>query len=140
MDLDNPVIKLCVEGTRAEFEGRIEDARILFMRAWEAARDDFDACVSAHYVARYQEDPEETLRWHQEALNRAHAAEESRVKAFYPSLYLNLGHAYEILGNQAEAQRYYDLASELGVVHQVGEHNQYEKSFRRYYRTGVRKP
>lgn len=131
MDLDNLVIKLCIEGTRAEFEGRIEDARSLFMQAWEAARDDFEACVSAHYVARYQEDPEEILRWNQEALNRAHAVEESKVKAFYPSLYLNLGHTYEILGNQAEAQRYYNLAAELGVVHQADEHNQSKKSFHR---------
>ncbi|MCL4301408.1 MAG: hypothetical protein KJ077_37250 [Anaerolineae bacterium] len=131
MDLDNPVIKLCVEGTQAEFEGRIEDARSLFMQAWEAARDDFEACVSAHYVARYQDDPEEILRWNQEALKRAHAVEESKVKAFYPSLYLNLGHAYEILGNQAEAQKYYKLAAELGVVHQADEHNPSKKSFRR---------
>jgi tetratricopeptide (TPR) repeat protein len=119
MDLNNPVIKLCIEGTRAEFEGRVEDARTLFMRAWEAARDDYDACVSAHYVARYQADPEEAFRWHQEALNRANAVADSSVQGFYPSLYLNLGQAHEMLGNQAEAQRYYNLAAELGVVHQV---------------------
>jgi tetratricopeptide (TPR) repeat protein len=123
MDLDNPVIKLCIEGTRAEFEGRIEDARALFMRAWEASRDDFDACVSAHYVARHQEEPEETLRWNQEALNRARAVKDGRVQDFYPSLYLSLGHSHEMLGHQAEAQRYYQLAAELGVVHQAGEQN-----------------
>ncbi len=121
MDLNNPVIKLCIEGTRAEFEGRIEDARTLFMQAWEASRDDFDACVSAHYVARYQEEPEEILRWNQEALNRAKAVEDGRVQDFYPSLYLNLGHSHEMLGHQAEAHRYYELAAELGVIHQGGQ-------------------
>ncbi len=55
MNLDNPVIKLCAEGTRAEFEGRIEDARTLYMQAWEASKDDYEACVAAHYVARHQE-------------------------------------------------------------------------------------
>jgi tetratricopeptide (TPR) repeat protein len=114
-------IKLCLEGIRAEFEGRIEDARILYSQAWEASRDDFDACVAAHYVARYQEEPEETLRWNQEALNRAKAVKDGRVQDFYPSLYLNLGHSYEMLGHQAEAQKYYKLAAELGVIHQGGQ-------------------
>jgi tetratricopeptide (TPR) repeat protein len=131
MDLNNPVIKLCMEGTRAEFEGRLEEARALFMRAWEASKDDFDACVSAHYMARFQEEPEEILRWNQEALNRAKAVGDDSVKDFYPSLYLNLGHAYELLGNQAEAKRYYRLAAALGAFHQAGGHNQHKKSSRR---------
>jgi tetratricopeptide (TPR) repeat protein len=128
MDLNNLVIKLCLEGTRAEFEGRIEEARTLFMQAWEASKDDFDACVSAHYMARFQEEPEEILRWNQEALNRAKAVGDNRVQNFYPSLYLNLGHSYEALGDQVEAQKYYKLAAELGIIHQVGEHNQHKKS------------
>ena len=37
MDLNNPVIQLCMEGTRAEFEHRIEDARILYEHAWAGA-------------------------------------------------------------------------------------------------------
>ena len=119
MDLDNPVIRLCAEGTRAEFEGRTNDARALFMQAWEASKDDYEACVAAHYVARYQESPEDTLRWNQEALSRANAVGDDRVKDFYPSLYLNMGYSYEVLGNQTEAQRYYDLAAELGFVHQA---------------------
>jgi tetratricopeptide (TPR) repeat protein len=117
------VIRLCIEGTRAEFEGRVRDARTLYLRAWEAAQDDYEACVAAHYVARHQERPEDELRWNQEALARANAAcaepgGEERVRSFYPSLYLNMGHSYERLGDQAEAQRYYGLAAELGFVHQ----------------------
>ena len=119
MDLDNPVIRLCAEGARAEFEGRIHDARTLFMQAWEASKDDYEACVAAHYVARYQESPEDTLRWNQEALSRANAVGDDRVIGFFPSLYLNMGRSYETLGNQTEAQRYYDLAAELGFVHQA---------------------
>jgi tetratricopeptide (TPR) repeat protein len=121
MNLDDPVIKLCVESTQAEYAGRLDEARALCMQAWEAARDDFDACVAAHYVARYQESPEETLRWNQEALNRADAVADGRVQDFYPSLYLAMGRSHEALGNQAEAQRYYHLAAELGVAHYVGE-------------------
>ncbi len=119
MDLTNPVIRLCAEGTRAEFEGRRDEACALYMQAWEAARDAYDACVAAHYVARCQEKPEEMLRWNQEALNRADAVGDDRIQSFYPSLYLNMGRAHELLGNQTEARRYYDLAAELGFVHQA---------------------
>jgi tetratricopeptide (TPR) repeat protein len=118
MDLDNRVIKLCIESTRAEFEGRLDRASALSMQAWEVSQDDYEACVAAHYVARYQKSPEEMLRWNREALDRANAVEDNRVEDFYPSLYLNMGYSYELLGNQDEARQYYDLAAELGVVHQ----------------------
>jgi tetratricopeptide (TPR) repeat protein len=118
MDTNNPVIQLCMEGTRAEFEHRPEDARALYQQAWEARTDDYDACIAAHYVARFQQSPEETLQWNQMALEHANAIHDERVKEFYPSLYLNLGQSHEILGNQAEAQRYYNLAADLGFVHQ----------------------
>jgi len=117
MDLDNPVIKLCIEGTRAEFEGRREEAHAMYQKAWEASKDDYEACVAAHYVARFQENPEDILYWNQEALKRADAVNDERVKDFYPSLFLNLGRSYELIGNQSEAQRYFDLAAELGILH-----------------------
>jgi tetratricopeptide (TPR) repeat protein len=117
MDLNNPVIKLCIDGTRAEFEGRVEIARSLYQQAWESSRDDYEACIAAHYVARFQASPEDSLYWNQEALKRADAINDDRVTDFYPSLYLNLGRSRELLGNQAEAQRYYGLAAELGITH-----------------------
>jgi tetratricopeptide (TPR) repeat protein len=119
MDLHKPVIKTCIEGTQAEFKGHIDEARRLYQQAWEAARDDFEACIAAHYVARHQDDPEKKLFWNQIALERADAVVDGRAQEFYPSLYLNMGHSYELLGNQGEAKRYYDLAAELGVVHRV---------------------
>ena len=118
MDTANTIIQLCMAGTRAEFEHRLEDARLLYGQAWEARTDDYDACIAAHYVARFQDSAEESLRWNQLALNHANAVNDERVKDFYPSLYLSLGRSYELVGNQGEAQRYYGLAAELGVVHQ----------------------
>ena len=118
MDTNNPVIKLCMEGTRAEFEQRLDDARLLYQQAWEARADDYDACIAAHYVARFQKTPEETLHWNQIALNHANAVHNERVKDFYPSLYLNLGQSYEALGDQVNAQKYYQFADDLGVPHQ----------------------
>jgi hypothetical protein len=117
MDLNNPVIQLCMEGTRAEFERRLDDARLLYLQAWDAHTDDYDACIAAHYVARFQETPEETLHWNQIALVHANAVDDERVKDFYPSLYVNLGHSYEAIDDQVNAQKYYQLAAELGLTH-----------------------
>jgi hypothetical protein len=117
VDLDNPVIKLCIEGTRAEYEGRFEEACTLYRQAWKASKGNFEACVAAHYIARCQKNPEDILYWNLESLNRANAVKNERVKDFYPSLYVNLGRSYELIGNQSEAQRYYELAAELGITH-----------------------
>lgn len=118
IDPENPVVKLCIQITQAEFQGRLEDARRLADQAWAASRDNYEACMAAHYVARFQESSQEKLRWNMEALRRAEAAGE-QVRDFYPSLYLNLGQSHELLGDQAEARRYYDLAARLGVQHSV---------------------
>lgn len=118
MDTFNPVIQLCMDGARAEFEHRPDDARALYGQAWEARSDDYDACIAAHYMARLQDTAEASLRWNQTALKHADAAGDERVGGFYPSLYLNLGKSYETLGNPSEAQKYYDLAAKLGVIHQ----------------------
>lgn len=111
MDPDNPVVRLCAEGMRAEMEGRRADARAAFLRAWEARSDAFEACIAAHYVARHQDTLEESLRWNAEALAQADAVGDDRVRGFYPSLYLNMGHSCEVLGDAAGAARYYDLAA-----------------------------
>jgi tetratricopeptide (TPR) repeat protein len=117
LDPNNPVIKLCIEGSRAEFEGKPDAARALYQQAWEASTDDYEACIAAHYMARHQEDPQDRFYWNKEALERAGAVTDSRVDFFYPSLYLNMGKSYELLGNQPEAQRYYALAARLGFTH-----------------------
>jgi tetratricopeptide (TPR) repeat protein len=117
MDINNHVIQLCIAGTQAEFKGQLEQARSLYQQAWEAAQDDYEACIAAHYVARFQEDPANRLHWNQVALDRALEVADGRVQEFYPSLYLNMGQSYELLGDQDEARHYYDLAAALGVIH-----------------------
>jgi hypothetical protein len=111
MDPNNPVVRLCADGMRAEGEGRPDEARALFMEAWSAQVDDYDACIAAHYVARHQETDRETLHWNEEALRRADAIPDDRVHGFYPSLLLNLAHSHELLGDVAEARRFYELAA-----------------------------
>ncbi len=94
MDANNPVVKLCVEGMQAEGQDRLEDARRLLTQAWEASTDDFEACIAAHYLARHQDSPVDTLRWNHEAVTRADAVGDERVREFYPSLYLSMGYSF----------------------------------------------
>lgn len=108
MDPNNPVVKLCAQGIEAEMQGRRGEARSLFLQAWELRQDDVDACVAAHYVARHQESPAETLRWNELALTHAIAAPANSIRSFYPSLYLNLGKSYEDLGDTSRARELYE--------------------------------
>ncbi|AKG52715.1 hypothetical protein DGWBC_0022 [Dehalogenimonas sp. WBC-2] len=110
IDVNNPVVKLCGEGIQAELAGRTTEAIELCTRAWEMRKDDYDACIAAHYMARYQENAEDTLKWNMRALEHA-AAVDKRVLGFYASLYLNVGKSNEDLGNLPEARHYYELAS-----------------------------
>jgi len=110
MDPNNPVVKLCAEGMQVEGEGRTEEAQQLFLHAWEMCQDDFDACIAAHFVARHRA-PAETLYWNEVALRHAKAVNDERVRAFYPSLYLNMGWSHEQLGELAQATNYYKLAT-----------------------------
>lgn len=119
MNLENPVIKLCIQGTQAEFQGNVEKARALYQKAWDMAQDDYEACIAAHYIARHQENHDDRLHWNQVALDKAKAVTDQSIQDFYPSLFLNMGQSYELLGNYPEAKRYYDLAAERGVSHQA---------------------
>ncbi len=112
MDPENPVVRLCVQGMQAEAEGRAEAARALFRQAWDARGDDYEACVAAHFLARHPDTPEDELRWNREALERADAVGDDRIRDFYPSLYLNLAYSHETAGDLAEARRLYALAEE----------------------------
>jgi len=111
MEPDNAIVNLCAAGMAAEAAGRGADARALFEQAWRACRDDFEACIAAHYVARHQATPEATFEWNERALRRAEAVGDDRVRAFFPSLYLNYAHSLERLGRIREACDYYGRAA-----------------------------
>jgi tetratricopeptide (TPR) repeat protein len=111
MDPNNPVVRLCAEGMELERAGRKDEAARIFAQAWEQSSDDFERCVSAHYVARGQTRPEENLRWNLVSLEHADLILDGRVDGFYPSLYLNIGWAHEDLGHRDEARTYYELAA-----------------------------
>jgi hypothetical protein len=116
MDPNNPIVKLCAAGMAAEGEGRRDDARASFEQAWAESRDDFEACIAAHYVARHQATPAAKLEWNRTALERADRVGDARVGGFYPSLHLNLAHSLEKVGETAAACAHYAKADDLAAA------------------------
>ncbi|MFE7465909.1 hypothetical protein ACFU6R_17635 [Streptomyces sp. NPDC057499] len=124
-DPENIVVRLCAQGMQAETEGRDARARDLFLQAWEAAGDDYDACIAAHYLARHQPTPQETLRWNQECLNRADKVGDDRVRGFYASLHGNMARAHRDLGQIEQAREHFESAAERIDDVPAGPHQQW---------------
>jgi hypothetical protein len=82
---------MCAEGMAAE--GTPAEARRLFEQAWAARRDDFDAAVAAHFLARHQPTPADALHWNALAVRHAEEITDGRATELLASLYLNLGDA-----------------------------------------------
>ncbi|WP_201453819.1 hypothetical protein [Streptomyces sp. NHF165] len=108
---DNPVVRLCAAGMRAEAEGQDERAHDLFERAWQQAGDDYEACIAAHYLARHRPTPEDTLRWNAESLRRARLADQDAVAGFLASLHLNTARSHRDLGDDAAARAHFEAAA-----------------------------
>lgn len=113
MNPENPVVKLCVQGMEQESQGNLEGASRLFLSAWSQSTDDFERCIAAHYVARHQKGPEDALTWNQRSLELARAVGDDRVTGFLPSLFLNMGKAYEDLGKSDDARKCYIEAQQV---------------------------
>lgn len=109
MDVNNPVIQLCIKGSQAELARKIDLANSFYQQAWELSTDDYEACISAHYLARTQTTLEEVLEWNKKALDHADLSDDPKIKEMYPSLYLNMGKSYEDSQDYAEALHYYQL-------------------------------
>ena len=99
--------------------GDHEGARALYDAAWvevTCAEDEYQACIVAHFMAHAHVEPEAQLDWHLRALQAADAVRDERVRAFYPSLYANLGDVYLRLGNLTQAQEHINKAREIEHV------------------------
>jgi hypothetical protein len=110
IDSTNPVVALCAAGMACE--GDPETARHLFEEAWDTRRDDYDAAVAAHYLARHQPTPFLVLDWNARAVTHGERVTDGRATELLPSLYLNLGDSLLAVGRLAEARVVADLADE----------------------------
>ena len=95
----NPVVALCAEGMA--MEGTPAEARRLFEQAWAIRRDDYDAGIAAHFIARHQPTPADVLHWNTLAVRHAEVVPNGRAAEIMASLYLNLGDAHANVGDVA---------------------------------------
>ena len=120
LDPDNPVVVLCAAGMAVD--GNPNEALALFEQAWATRRDDYEACIAAHFLARHQPTPEAVLHWNTIAVRHAEATTaREQVTAFMASLYLNLGDAHAQVGDGVAALAAVATArSHLGAVDSGG--------------------
>ena len=108
---NNNVVKLCLQGMGMEEEGKPEEASKLFLQAWNEATYDFERFISAHFVARHQENVFDKLKWLETALQFALKIDNDTVKSAFPSLYSNIAKCYEDLSDPDKAKENYELAT-----------------------------
>lgn len=111
--------------------GDREEARSRFLDLWAEIGEDGDPlhrCTLAHYMADTQDDPSDELAWDLRALSAAEELTDGRiaehheslaVRAFYPSLHLNLAADYVKL-DRTEAARTH-LRRARGAVGALGD-------------------
>ena len=109
-DPHNTIVKLCSEGMNLEGQGKKDEALKIFMQAWDEAKDNLEKFISAHYVAKHQQNPSEKLKWDETALGFALKISDQNVKGALPSLYLNIAKGYEDLQDIENAGKNYQLA------------------------------
>ncbi|WP_405689515.1 hypothetical protein [Streptomyces sp. NBC_00057] len=102
--------------------GDREEARNRFGELWSEIGEDGDAlhrCTLAHYMADTQDDPGDELAWDLRALTAAGSLTDEcsaqhsdalAVRAFYPSLHLNLAADYVKLHRPEAARIHLDRA------------------------------
>jgi hypothetical protein len=86
-----------------QVEGTLAEARPLFEQAWAARRNDYEASVAAHFLARHQPTAADTLKWNLVAVRHAEAVPDGGAAELMASLYLNLGDSYLATGERERA-------------------------------------
>lgn len=108
-----PQIRYLLERGRAfNSAGQPDQARALFMQAWELARaqhEDFYAVDAAHMLA-IVEPPAQKLAWERRALELAEASDQPRARGWLGSLYNNMGWSHHALGEHTQALDYFERA------------------------------
>jgi len=110
IDPTNPVVALCAAGMVCD--GAPGEARHLFEQAWSARRDDYDAAIAAHYLAREQPTPLLTLDWNMRAVEHCERVTDDRAVELLPSLYLNLADSLLQVRRWEEARLIAERAAE----------------------------
>lgn len=107
----NNVVKLCLQGMNLEENGKAEEAKNIFLRAWDEAASGFEKFIAAHFVARHQNNISDQLTWLQTQLNLALQVNDDAVKPAFALLYAKIGECYKELKDTENAEKYVTLAN-----------------------------
>ncbi|MHB1139176.1 MAG: hypothetical protein ACYC2O_09495 [Microthrixaceae bacterium] len=140
----DPVMTRIGEGISLHQQGDAPAARALFEQVWEDLSPDgnpLHRCALAHAMADVRDDPEEELRWDLRALDAARELTDERVsgatavttvRAFLPSLHLNLADVYLRLGQRdASAGHVESAAAALDALPRDGYREMIEQGLAR---------
>jgi len=123
---DDPIMRRAFAAQQRVMQGDRAGARELYAALWAEIGESGDAkhrVWIAHITADVQDDPAEEVRWDLIALAAADEIAEAAdpfgldVRAFYPSLHLNLGEGYRKLGDRERARHHLREAE----VHAAGQ-------------------
>jgi rifampin ADP-ribosylating transferase len=109
-DPRNHVIKLCVAGMGMEEGNEPDEARKLFLQAWNESTNDFERFTAAYYVARHQDKVRDKLKWLETSLQFALKLNDVTVQAALPTLYSEIAKCYEELNDADNARKNFEIA------------------------------
>ena len=110
----NNIVQRCLQGMALESNGEPEAAGALFLQAWEAATNDFEKFLAAHYVARHQENVSDKLKWAETSLQFALEVHDPAVRSALPSLYRTIAQCFANVNDPVNAQKNEELARSFG--------------------------
>jgi hypothetical protein len=112
---NNNVIKLCIQGMEMEANGKVEEAKTIFLQAWNESTNDFEKFTAAFYVARHQPNLADKLKWLETALAFGLKINDVSVSGAFPSLYQNIAICYKELSDHENAEKNFRLASSFAT-------------------------
>lgn len=107
-------IRLCLLAMEAQAKDNVDEARRLFMEAWNKAGNSLEQFIAAHLVGRSQTDLHQRLQWLQTALVTGLQIKTVPVSSGLSSLYFDIATSYEQLQEANEAATYREQAKVFG--------------------------
>ncbi|HTH81565.1 MAG TPA: NAD(+)--rifampin ADP-ribosyltransferase [Mucilaginibacter sp.] len=107
---NNNIVKLCVRSLAVDEKGEHEEANKLSLQAWNEATNDFEKFLAAYFVARYQKNISDKLKWFETAWQLALKLNSITVNGVFPSLYSNIARCYEDLNDLDNAKKNDELS------------------------------
>ena len=111
----NPIVKLCLQGMAMEANGKPEEAKKIFLQAWNEAANDFEKFLAAYYVARQQKNAGDKLKWLETSLALGMKINDVAATSALPNIYSKIAECYEDLNDPVSAKKNRELSISLAA-------------------------